>query len=606
MNRKKGAYSFFSNLKIIFTEMWRHQKKMTVLLFLRAPALVLLSFLGVYLSKEVVRAVTEGCTPERLLLTIAGISLALIVCGACDRYLFTAMYQLSMANDLHWQTVLLDKTVTMDYESLENPEGLTSLSKAMANCGSDQSTSRIASDTIASFLANAGGIVSYAGILTALSPWITLTVVATTAAGFFLLKQLGKWSYAHRSQWAVCDRKLDYLRTNSGDFRRAKDLRLYRMTDWFLDVFAQTLSDRMRWHKKEQAFGLRVDAGMAALSFLREGITYGSLVFLIFGRGMTADEFVLYFGLIGGFATWLLGLAHNLEALNRIHLGVNEIREYLDIPDRQNHRKGIPLPEDTFSIEFRHVCYRYAGSEADTIQDLSFRVKKGEKIAVVGRNGAGKTTLIKLLCGLYTPTGGVILIDGKPASSYNITDYYSLFSVVFQEIHLLPVSIARNVSGQTEEKADEVRVIEALRLAGLWEKISALPHGIHTRLVKSVHEDAVELSGGETQKLALARALCKGGKALILDEPTAALDPIAESRIYEEYGRMAQNHTSIFISHRLASTRFCDRIFFLDHGQITETGTHDELMQQGGQYAAMFEMQSRYYREEDSCDDCEG
>ena len=606
MKRKKGTYPFFSNLKMLLAELWTHQKRMTVFLFLRAPVLVLLSFLGVYLSKEVVRAVTEHGTPERLLLTIAGISLALILCGICDRYLFTAMYQLSMANDLHWQTVLLDKTVTMDYENQENPEGLTRLSKAMANCGSDQSTARIASDTIASFLANAGGIVSYAGVLTALSPWITLTVVAATTAGFFLLKQLGRWSYAHRSQWAVCDRKLEYLRTNSGDFRRAKDLRLYRMTDWFLDVFAQTLAERMRWHKKEQAFGLRVDAGMAALSFLREGITYGALVFLIVGQGMTADEFVLYFGLIGGFATWLLGLAHNLEALNRIHLGMSEMREYLDIPDRQNHGKGIPLPEGTFSIEFRNVSYRYAGNETDTIRNLSFRVEKGEKIAVVGRNGAGKTTLIKLLCGLYTPTGGVILIDGKPASDYNITEYYSLFSVVFQEIHVLPVSIARNVSGQTEEAADEARVVEALRLAGLWEKVSALPQGIRTRLVKSVHEDAAELSGGEMQKLALARALYKGGKALILDEPTAALDPIAESRIYEEYGRMSQNHTSVFISHRLASTRFCDRIFFFDHGQIAETGTHEELMRQGGQYAEMFEMQSRYYREEETSDDREG
>lgn len=604
MKRKKGTYPFFSNLKMLLAELWTHQKRMTVFLFLRAPVLVLLSFLGVYLSKEVVRAVTEHGTLERLLLTIAGISLALILCGICDRYLFTAMYQLSMANDLHWQTVLLDKTVTMDYENQENPEGLTRLSKAMANCGSDQSTARIASDTIASFLANAGGIVSYAGVLTALSPWITLTVVAATTAGFFLLKQLGRWSYAHRSQWAVCDRKLEYLRSNSGDFRRAKDLRLYRMTDWFLDVFAQTLAERMRWHKKEQAFGLRVDAGMAALSFLREGITYGALVFLIVGQGMTADEFVLYFGLIGGFATWLLGLAHNLEALNRIHLGMSEMREYLDIPDRQNHGKGIPLPEGTFSIEFRNVSYRYAGNETDTIRNLSFRVEKGEKIAVVGRNGAGKTTLIKLLCGLYTPTGGIILIDGKPASDYNITEYYSLFSVVFQEIHVLPVSISRNVSGQTEEAADEARVVEALRLAGLWEKVSALPQGIHTRLVKSVHEDAAELSGGETQKLALARALYKGGKALILDEPTAALDPIAEYEVYSHFNEIVEDKTAVYISHRLSSCRFCGDIAVFDGGEIVQRGSHETLLtQEGGVYHALWHAQAQYYAKETAAPD---
>ncbi len=605
MSRKKSPYPFFSNLKFLFSEMWKQDKKMSVFLFVKAPVMVLLSFLGVYLSKEVVRAVTEGCTPEQLLLTIGSISLGLIVCGVCDKYLSAALVQFAMVNDLHMEIVLLDKTVTMDYENLENPEGLTKLAKAMDNCGSDQSTSRIASDTIASFLANAAGIVSYAGILTVLSPWITLTVIATTIAGFFLLKLIGKWNYEHRDCWKTYDRKLNYLATNSGDFQRAKDMRLYQMTHWFLDVFAQTLSERTAWLKKEQAFGFKVDFGMAALSFLREGITYGVLVFLIFGRGMSADDFVLYFGLIGGFATWLLGLANNLETLNRLHLGFTEMREYMDISDRQNHGKGIPLPAETFSIEFQNVCYRYAKSETDTIHDLSFRIEKGEKIAIVGLNGAGKTTLIKLMCGLYTPTSGRILIDGKPVSDYNIADYYSLFSVVFQEIYMLPVSIARNVSAQTERRADESRVIDALKLAGLWEKVSSLPDGIQTRLIKSVYEDAVDFSGGEMQKLALARALYKDGKALILDEPTAALDPIAESRIYEEYNRMAQHHTSVFISHRLASTRFCDRIFFLEHGKIVETGTHDQLLKQGGKYAKMFEMQSHYYREEGNDHDCE-
>lgn len=605
MNQKKSPYPFFSNLKFLFAEMWKQEKKMTVFLFAKAPVLVLLSFLGVYLSKEVVRAVTEGYTPEQLLLIIGGISLGLIVCGICNKYLSADLAQFSMENDLHWQIVLLDKTVTMDYENLENPEGLTKLAKAMDNCGSEQSTSRIVSDTISSFLANAAGIVSYAGILTALSPWITLTVIATTIAGFFLLKLIGKWRYDHRDCWKVYDRKLNYLENNSGDFQRAKDMRLYRMTDWFLDVFAQTLSDRMAWHKKEQAFGFKVDLGMAALSFLREGITYGVLVFLIFGKGMSADQFVLYFGLIGGFATWLLGLARNLETLNQVQLGVREMREYLDIPDCQNHGTGIPLPAGTFSIEFQNVCYRYAENDTDTIHNLSFRIEKGEKIAIVGLNGAGKTTLIKLMCGLYTPTSGRILIDGNPISDYNINDYYTLFSVVFQEIYMLPVSIARNVSARTEGRVEESRVIDALKLAGLWEKVSSLPNGIQTRLIKSVYEDAVDFSGGEMQKLALARALYKDGKALILDEPTAALDPIAESRIYEEYNRMAQHHTSVFISHRLASTRFCDRIFFLEHGNIIETGTHDQLLQQGGKYAEMFEMQSHYYREEEDAHECE-
>ncbi len=597
MKNKKTPYSFLSNMRYMLSDMWKRQKKMTLLMFLRAPFIVVTPFLGIYLSQEVVNAVTAGQTVISVLLTVAVISLVIIFCSVCETYLTSAMQRFVMMIDVHWEIMLLDKMISTDYENIETPEGLTKFSKAMGNCGNDGSNTRIIAEVISSFVSNLIGIVSYAIILTSLSPWIMLTVIVTTLADFFLLKLIGKWSYKNRDNWKVYDRKLSYLQKYSGDFKSAKDMRLYKMTHWFMDVFADTLNDRIKWHKKEQFFGFKVDMGTALLSFLREGFTYGLLVFLIFGRGMSASDFVLYFGLIGGFATWLLGLARNVEALNRVHLGTCEIREFFDIPDRQNHGVGISLPKDTFSIEFKNVSYRYANSDTDTIHNLSFKIEKGEKIALVGLNGAGKTTLVKLICGLYTPDSGSVLIDGKSVSQYNIDEYYSMFSVVFQDIYALPVSIARNVSATTDENTDEKRVIEALKLSGLYEKVASLPNGIQTRLVKSVYDDAIDLSGGEMQKLMLARALYKNGKALILDEPTAALDPIAESRIYEEYSRMSQEHTSVFISHRLASTRFCDRIFFLEKGNIVETGTHSQLMELGGKYCEMYEMQSHYYRE---------
>ncbi len=606
MKKKKASYPFLSNMKYLFAGIWHVQKRATVIILLRAPLLVVISFLGIYLSKEVVAAVSAEKTVEELLWTIAIISGGILFCSVCEKIFYAIMYKLLMAADLHWQMILFEKTVSMDYENLENPDGLTKLSKAMGNCGSEDSVTRIAAEVFSSLFSNVIGIITYSATLSVLSPWITLVVTVSTLSGFFLLKQIGKWSYKNRDQWAVYDRKLTYLKVNSGDFQRAKDIRLYKMTHWFMNVFADTLKKRIVWYKKEQAFGFKVDLGMAALNFLREGFAYGFLVFLIFNQGMSVSDFVLYFGLIGGFATWLLGFVRNIEALNRSHLGVCEIREFLDIPDHQNHRKGIPLPSETFSIEFKNVSFRYPKNNTDTIQNLSFKIEKGEKIAIVGLNGAGKTTLVKLMCGLYTPTSGVILINGAPVSSYNIIDYYSLFSVVFQEIFMLPMSIARNVSASKEENTDKDKVMKAIQLAGLAEKINSLPKGIETNLVKSVYDDAIDLSGGELQKLALARALYKGGKALILDEPTAALDPIAESRIYREYDHMSQGHTSVFISHRLASTRFCDKIFLLENGRIVESGTHQELLDFGGKYSELFEIQSRYYREDVSASEMDG
>ena len=214
----------------------------------------------------------------------------------------------------------------------------------------------------------------------------------------------------------------------------------------------------------------------------------------------------------------------------------------------------------------------------------------------MGLNGAGKTTLVKLLCGLLDPTEGAVLLDGQDIRQFNRDDYYALFSAVFQEFSVLASTVAENVS-QTVGGGDRERVRTCLEKAGLTEKIDSLPKSIDTQVGREVYEDGVLLSGGQTQRLMLARALYKNGPILLLDEPTAALDPIAENDIYLKYSQMSAGKTSLFISHRLASTRFCDRIIFVAGGNIAEEGTHEELVQKGGGYAKLFEVQSRYYRE---------
>ena len=214
----------------------------------------------------------------------------------------------------------------------------------------------------------------------------------------------------------------------------------------------------------------------------------------------------------------------------------------------------------------------------------------------MGLNGAGKTTLVKLLCGLLDPTEGAVLLDGQDIRQFNRRDYYALFSAVFQEFSVLAATVAENVS-QAVGGGDKEKVRACLDKAGLTEKIDSLPKGIDTQVGREVYEDGVLFSGGQTQRLMLARALYKDGPVLLLDEPTAALDPIAENDIYLKYNEMSAGKTSLFISHRLASTRFCDRIIFVADGDIAEEGTHDELMQKGGGYAKLFEVQSRYYRE---------
>ena len=287
-------------------------------------------------------------------------------------------------------------------------------------------------------------------------------------------------------------------------------------------------------------------------------------------------------------------------ALQTASLVLCDFREYLDLPDGGAGGKERADAHLTHApqIVFDHVSFRYDGAEEDTLRDISLTLHSGERVALVGTNGAGKTTLVKLLCGLYAPTAGEVRVDGVPVGDFAREEYYRLFSPVFQDVQTAFFSLAETVAGEVGSHLDRARAERCMRRAGLGKKLDSLPLGIDTRLDKQVNKDGIELSGGEAQKLMMARALYKDAPVLVLDEPTAALDPIAENEIYLQYRDMTEGKTSLFISHRLASTRFCDRILFLKDGKIAEEGTHSELIALGGEYAKLFEIQSCWYRDD--------
>ena len=273
---------------------------------------------------------------------------------------------------------------------------------------------------------------------------------------------------------------------------------------------------------------------------------------------------------------------------------MNDLRAFLDNTDEPEPEEPADLPvSGSLSIEFRDVSFSYSEEAPPVLNHFSLTIAPGEKAALVGVNGAGKTTLVKLLCGFYKPDAGAILIGGIEISRFRKQDLQSLFSAVFQDIFLPPFTVAESVAMKPEREADLGLVDQCLQKVGLSQEIAKYPDGIH--MTKSV-EDGIVLSGGQQQKLLMARALYKNAPVLILDEPTAALDPIAESETYESFHALAGNRTSLYISHRLASTRFCDRVIFLQNGAVLEMGTHDELLQKGGEYAKMYEVQSHYYR----------
>ena len=334
------------------------------------------------------------------------------------------------------------------------------------------------------------------------------------------------------------------------------------------------------------------------LTFLRNGIGYWYLLHITLKNGLPAAQFLLYFSALSGFGTWGMGILAQLSELHQESLDISVLREFLEYPEPFALADGDPIPtpaDGKYGLRLEDVSFRYPEAGKDTISHLSLTIRPGEKLAIVGLNGAGKTTLVKLLCGFLDPTEGRVLLNDRNVRSFNRKQYYGLFSAVFQDFSVLGTTLSQNVAQQMDG-IDTQRVRRCLELAGLTEKVAALPKGLDTPIGRRVYEDGVELSSGQTQRLMLARALYKNGAILALDEPTAALDPIAEDDIYRKYNAMAAGKTALFISHRLASTRFCNRILFLKDGRIAEEGTHQQLLEKNGEYARLFAVQSRYYQ----------
>lgn len=296
------------------------------------------------------------------------------------------------------------------------------------------------------------------------------------------------------------------------------------------------------------------------------------------------------------FTTWVMGILQEISALHRESLDISRLRENLDYPEPFRFEDGEPIPPaNKYELTLEKVSYRYPGAEADTILALDLTVHVGEKLAIVGLNGAGKTTIVKLLCGLLDPTEGKVLLNGKDIRLFDRRAYYGLFSAVFQEFSMLDVTVAECIA-QSATQIDYDRIADCVEKAGLSATIADLPQGLRTHLGRQVYLDGVLLSGGQTQRRMLARALYKDGPILALDEPTAALDPIAEAEIYEKFDRIAGDKTAIYISHRLSSCKFCDEIVVFHGGQIIQQGSHDSLVaEKNGKCYELWHAQAQYY-----------
>lgn len=395
-----------------------------------------------------------------------------------------------------------------------------------------------------------------------------------------------------------------YFMSFAHTLESAMDIRIFQLQKLILGKSEEACSvEDDNWKYGKQISGLE-----ALFSFV-SGIGILFTYVLIVGKAyygiISIGDILLYVGMINNFFHYL---SRWINSHSWMVSGLDYVLNYDDFignPGKEEPKnlKPLSLSGEKWELELQNVSFTYPGNETNSLSGINLKIHPGEKLALVGPNGAGKTTLIKLLCRLYTPAEGRILLNGKDISQYDFEDYAKAFSVVFQDFELLAFSVRENLlSGKTEEKSKqgdttERELWEVLEKTDMSERIRDFPDGLDSLLFKD-NGDGVMLSGGEAQKLAIARALYKNAPFVILDEPAAALDPIAEAQIYENFDRLIQGKTSVYISHRMSSCRFCDRIVVLDQGEIVEEGTHDQLMTAQGLYAKLFLTQAKHYEAE--------
>lgn len=592
-----NKYPVLKTLKRMISFAFQENKRIFAWLFVFTIFGGIYPVFGVILPKLVLEELSGEARPERLLVIVAVYFVAAGVTGAVSAVASGITYR--DINLLRMDALgrLGEKLLTMDYKNVEDAKFYEENERAMEACNTNNNGIEGVYHKLYKLLPDIAAMGIFIFLIGGLDVRILAALLIHVAAAVIVGRQAQAYEYSMKGRLAHQERKKEYYYKTTHDFAYGKDIRIYNFRERIMDNYDREIKGYLYLIKKIKTREWAL--GMIELLFfsLSQAAVYGILIYRAF-HGMSIADFTMYYSTAVSLSQMMLMFGDDVNFIIKEGQYVHDLYEFMDTDMSGSEGTRKRLEGDTLEIEFKDVSFRYPRTDKDVFKHLNFTIHKGERLAVVGVNGAGKSTLVKLMTGLYRPTGGDILINGVSIREFDKTELYKMFSVVFQEVNILAYTIRENVAC-TSEGADNARVWDALERVGLADKVKGFEKGLDQMLLKIIDEEGTELSGGESQKLSIARALYENANMVIMDEPTAALDALAEAEIYENFNSLIENKTAVYISHRLASTKFCDKIALFDNEGLKEYGNHEELMEKQGLYYEMFMTQGKYYNMEE-------
>ena len=588
----KTKYGFWNNLGYVLRGMKKWGDKLISLRIVGIIAETVSLFVIPVTVKLIIDSLTSGDPLSKTLLLIGINAAVMLVAYLAAGYVENnSPYKMKHAL-IRFKRELTETMTSMEYANLENPkvldehERIRNVMNVKTQSIEGMMDSSIKCGTLALQILMAGILIS------GLHPLLIVILLFLLILSFIVVDKTKL-----KDKELVWDALGPYWRKHfnlgflTNHFTSAKEIRVYNMKDWIYGKYLGINDDINKKYRISRNLWFKSQAILMPLSLLEEISLYAFLIYELSRNNLTVAEFTLYIASVHIFITAVNSFIAEYTEIKKQSLEVRDFRSFIDsykIPEKE--KAELPPMEKHPDFEFQDVTFCYEGQEKNALEHVSLSIPYGQRLAIVGLNGAGKTTMIKLLSGFYKPTSGKITINGKDCETMEREDLFRYFSAVFQNVEEYPFTVEENVSMRRSEDTDEARVSECLERCGLMDKIEKLENGRKTQVLKVLEEDGVDFSGGEKQKLALARALYKDAPVLILDEPTSALDPLAEERLYRNFNDWIGDKTGIFISHRLSSTRFCQKVALFEDSHLVEYGSHDELMKiEGGRYRHLYE-----------------